>query len=767
MKLFFKHLFRSIKRRPTQPFILIFTLALAVAISVSAINLKSTLIDEERLADEEENGSADLVISLNSSSASRFMFTSEVKEILGTDTRCAGYYEVIAKTEEGGGAIFGAAVDFSEINDIFTFEFTEYSGVSTDTVSSSAFITEDFANENSLSLGDNVSLSIFGEEKAYTVAGISRKPFIKSYEFMVDVGGVMRLIAKDSIFASVLGSDFKPSSKILVDLAEGESPREAMANLSKSESFADKTVSAVTTRSEESVNFLKNLVDSAIILACILAAAVAFSCLFILASERSEENESFVIAGARSVTLNIMQYAEITLYWLFGSSLSVFLLFPLNIFLNSYIGFKFTSIKFDVATFSLGSLIILSVSLFTATVFILTRGRKSKHGIGVIPIITVISAATVLYVLLFLLPGGSRLIPGVLLMVLILLSAFLVTKPILRYTVSLLSKLSEKRLDCGKQNPSLHYALKNTYSVSALHNVSRLITLSVAVVLSVFTFVVSAHGNIAVSKRIFDNDYIVMGGTSRCYVKLLETEEVESVSRAYISFADHENGLYTNMISVDDISVFSEYINVTKAPTGNGAIISKGQAIMLSLEIGDTFKINENEFVVENIIDSGLILVIFDCESLGMDYNTFIPSAKAGISDTDFIGGITSALSEEVATFVSTSDILDSRVSLMSLFIKCGNVLLPSVILLAFIGILDTLAESYRTRKKEFSLYSAAGMSERSIRKMKLSEILLSVIFGFTFGLLVYILLIPVLKAIMFSMGFDAIENLLNYFRIN
>ena len=94
MRLFFKHFFRSILRRPLQPFILIFTLMLSVAVSVMALTIDDAFADETKAKQAAQYGTADITVTLNGTASSRFMFAQDAQKLLGDRAKVAGCYEL-------------------------------------------------------------------------------------------------------------------------------------------------------------------------------------------------------------------------------------------------------------------------------------------------------------------------------------------------------------------------------------------------------------------------------------------------------------------------------------------------------------------------------------------------------------------------------------------------------------------------------------------------------------------------------------------------
>ena len=154
MKLFFKHLLKSIRRKPMQPVVLIVTLAIAVGVSIMSFGLSKSFEEERFSADEARYGCADITVSLNGTSKSRFMFTDEIQALLGERASVAGVYELPMLAGEEKALSFAAAVDFFEIENIFAFSFTEYGEVKKAEISEIAFISSDFSEKHGLSVGD-------------------------------------------------------------------------------------------------------------------------------------------------------------------------------------------------------------------------------------------------------------------------------------------------------------------------------------------------------------------------------------------------------------------------------------------------------------------------------------------------------------------------------------------------------------------------------------------------------------------------------------
>ena len=113
MRLFFKHLAESIKRKPAQPLVLIATIAIAVGVCIMSFGLNDCFAEESRLSKNAEYGSSDIKVDLNGNSKSRFMFTDDVERLLGDGVTVAGVFELPMFLGEEADAVCPAIVQYT------------------------------------------------------------------------------------------------------------------------------------------------------------------------------------------------------------------------------------------------------------------------------------------------------------------------------------------------------------------------------------------------------------------------------------------------------------------------------------------------------------------------------------------------------------------------------------------------------------------------------------------------------------------------------
>lgn len=769
MRLFFKHLLRSVRGKPTQPLILILTISLCVVMITGTLTIKEGLIEERRLVEEAKVGSAELKITLTGNSDTRFMFTEDVKRVLGEKTEVTGYYDVLMSSEEGD-PIFSVAVDFTEAHRILDFKFTEYSPVPETERAHAAFISREFAKNNSLGIGDEVVFRLFGKEKTYTVYGISPTGFLGSSPVMVDISSIVRALASSSAFAAAIGEDFKPYSTLLVDLSDGAEVAKAFSLLKADEAFSDRNVEDVSHKgySGSSDKILDVLISFVVALSCILSSVVCYACFAILSSERCEENYVFVAAGAKPSLLALMQYAEGILYWLCGSVVGVIICPPILELSRVVIGFNYAVCHMKPANTAISCLIALASVVFTVTVFVFSSGKERKRNAKwAFPLVFVL--ALILSLACFTAPLKLRIVFTAAATAAILVFIFLLSSRLLKILLKSVKRALDQRIAEGKDalKPSLSYALKNMLSVRQLHNVTGMLALLVGTVLAICYAINGLDGNAKTVERMINADYVVLNGTERCYEKIDSLDSVESVTRLYLSQTRYEDSADTNFLSVSDKSALGEHIPVSKLPKGNEAVISYAEAKCHSLSVGDSFTVFHNDIeldlVVSEIVKTRYYFVLFNCENFGIEYNMLVPNRNEEVSEEKFLEEVTVATTEEIASVAETDKLFEQRKTLVKVYSGSGDVLLASVIIFSVIGIINSLLECYRSRREELRLYRTAGMTAADVRRMKLFEILLTVIYALLLGVFGFGFILLIMNEGLLSMGFDLFRNNVGY----
>lgn len=781
MRLFFKHLLRSIVKKPLQPVILLVTLMLAMAVSIMSFTMKSGLDQETNAGQQAKYGNAHLTLSLNGDSTSRFMFASDVEEVLLGEADAVGAFELPMLYGEEKDTVFGVATEFSDVGEVFDFRFNEYGKITPSSLGYSALITEKLAKEKGLGLGDKFNVLAFGGEKEYEVAGIAPHRFMDAYDVMVDITGVVRLLADGSPLLSALGDSFKPCSTIYVRILGEDIDEEILEKhverLQADERFADKTLVEVSGKVfvGSNIKYMSLIMDVASLLSLILAGVVTFCCFYVLAHERTNENRSFTLSGAKPWMLHLMQYLEVCIYWLVGGGVGTLLSIPLVRFMVHWAGFEYVvgSIALS-AVLKAGAFLLLSV-LATATLFIYSQRRKKKkaklESVGK-SVYIVCGVALLIYGFVFVAPmkiRGAVLIAG---MVALVFAVFLVVPPVLKGLMRVCNRRFEERYTKTYHSKALalRYAVKNVYSVKILHNIVRLITVLTVVVLGTVLIVISTYGHVSYVESIFNGEYAVLNATESCQEKVLSCDLVDNSYKVYIGTAklSSEKDSSLNAFSADEVAVYSPHLHIQTNPSGNQAVVSLGVAKQYLWKVGDVVTVElegeVKEIVISNVVDAGFSFMALDCEYFGVSRNVLIAKGVEGASSADVLSQLTDATAVELAAIVSVKDLFKGKLATIDVCLKLGVIALLAVVVFSTIGMLDNLYESYRARRSEFALFRHSGMSKKMIRKMKSNEITLTLGLGVLFGLIIFVFYSMMLNAGLYAFRYATFLNFLHFF---
>ena len=767
MKLFLKHLFRSIVKKPLQPLVLIITITLAVSICIFSLSMDTLLEEEYAVSQVSRFGTAEISITTNSTSKTRFVFEDDAERLLGERGVAVGSFELPMFFGEEKKVAMGVAVDFLDVSEIFEIEFLEYGVVTPSTVADSAFVSSDFAVENGISLGDSITFEIAGGNRTYKVSGISKNDFLASYDVMVDVSGVVKILASDNLILSSMGDSFKPAGTLYIDLKEGESVEECISLLRSDFKLADKEIRDVSEYVRRQVNndSMRIFFAVAVMFAAILSAVLSFSCFYILSIKRSEENEVFYAAGARRRILSLAQYIEAFVYWIIGGSLGLLVSPILVSFFVNKVELEYIMPRVDALCAVKGELCILAVLFLSVAIFDLShrqlKRKKAVKSRGAVTLMTaglfvIFLACSVLFC------GKIRMLFFVLAVFTMIITAFFAVPILLRSLMSFIEKCIEKRK--GTSCFSVLYAVKNIREVKILHNTALLVLLAVSIFVSVTLVVISGLNSIEAIRGIFCGDYAVLNASERSFSEVSDCESVDSAYQVFLGTASGDGGTSVSAISVYDEDVLSDDLKFSKLPSGAEAVISVGVAELLIIGEGDVIDIEISgknlRLEVIEVTDSATGYILFDSDFHGISKNIVIAKGKDGYSRVNVLDNISEKIALEMAITMPIEDLFEDKIKNVSVFLDSGKILLAVLLIFVAIGVLNNLFESYRARRDDFQLFALAGMKKAEISRVKFYEIFFTFTFGTVLGILLSLLMAVSSHSVMASHGFNMIGNL-------
>ena len=758
MKLILKHLLHSIRKKPTQPLIIILTLALSVAMTIFALTIYDSLTTDAEMAQASEYGSADFTVELGGSSDSRFLFASDIRDALGDRATAAGVYPLPLILNGTFDTASGVATELDSVGDLFSIGFIEYGSVTHSSLTEIAFVSADFAEQRGIALGDTISVETMGHQRSYRIEGISANRFMESYDVMVDIGSVMRAFADKSLLFAAIGDDFKPCSKVYVDVLDDSASLGAAIDVLKADTkfegyrFTD-VRGAENTR--EYIEYLEVFISVAVTLTMLLAGIVTFCCFFILANQRQEENFSLSCCGAGPQILGLMQYAEVIIYFLIGAPLGVLISIPTVQAMALFVGLSYAKAAVSPTTALIGVLILLAVCILTVSLFLAFAKRTSrtgerKHRAGLTIPLILVGVMAVLLGVLYIIPVKFAFTVYCIQLATLIVFLFFATSPLLQRFALFLERIMRKAK--SERAISFRYAVKNVSSLKMLHNISMLCALATLTAFTVGIIFISLVAELRVIPKVIAADYTVFNATDRCYEKLEACEEADTVSKFYMSMTSG-----VAVVSAQDISVYSPILNISQAPEGNEVVFSKGVARKMSLDIGDVVDLEldgvQYSFFVTDIVETCTGFIAINCEDVGIPYNSIVVKGDAGVARADLLAALSEATVTELAPIQETETLFENVIDTMDTYLRAAIVLLFVFIVFFVIGTLDALFECIRARGEDFGLYRLAGLSKKQLTLMRVTEVSLPIVFGILLGILVAVVSLISINRGMASFG--------------
>ena len=714
MRLLLRHLVQSIKKKPTQPLIITLTLALSVTMTIFAFTIYGSLTADAELAQAAKYGSADFTVELGGSSDSRFLFASDVRESIGDRANAVGIYQLPLILDGTGDTVNGVATELNSVNDLFSVDFVEYGNVTDSTLSEIAFVSNDFAEQRGISLGDVIYVETMGHKMNYRVEGISDSSFIEIYDVMVDIGSVMRAFADESLLFAALGENFKPCNTVYVDLLDGSSSiGEVIDSLTSDQRFAEMRFVDVRDAGnmDAYTTYLEVTIGVVVALTMLLAGVVTFCCFFMLANQRQEENFSLSCCGAGPRILGIMQYTEVVIYCLIGAPLGALISIPTVQSISGIIGLSYAKPEVSPSIAAISALIMLAVCILTVSLFLAFSKRAFRKGerkhrakLGAPLLLLCLIAVTL--GLMYTVPTKISFAFYCIQLAVLIVFVFFAVSPFLQKFALLIDRVT--RGSHSERTIAFRYAVKNVSSLKILHNISILCALATLTAITVAFLITCFTAELQAYSSIVQADFTVYNATDRCYEKIESCDEVDTASKFYMNLTD---GFI--VLSSKDTAMYSPILDISEPPIGNEIVINKGLSEKFDVQVGDAFDLEidgvKHSFCVSDIAETCIGVVVINCDDMNIPYNSILVKGSDDVSRADLLSSLSEATATELAPIQATETLLDKPVNTINTYIRAALVLLCVLSLFFVIGTFDALYECMRARGDDYGLYCLAG----------------------------------------------------------
>ncbi len=758
IQLFLKHLFTSIRRRPAQPFLLVLVLSLAVLAGITTLNIGDFIEINQEEEIKASFGNADYSIAVNSLSEIRFLSVDDVYAAVSEDIDACGAYALPMITDVKRDFVYGVATDFEQANKIFNFKFSSAKNLPVNYVVDAIYVTEEFAATYRLKVGDKVRMGFLGFEKNYFIYGVSANPFMGKYDVMVDISSMVKMMASESLYLALIQHDYMPASTVYVN-TKGHA--DTVVNQLK-EAFPDATFSAAAVSQGNGIHVMDEIMVMMMLISIFFVIFVIYCCFHIISLQRQEENALFYAVGGKSYMLNMLAMFEVAFYWFIGSIFAVLLSYPMAEFVLQVSDLYYCTAFWNAKAILISIACMLLAAEGSMLLFIATESSKKRKirakkmvvqknysiliGVGFLVLFGAMEAVS------YLLPLTSRVVPTLIAFFSVPTSAFFLGREIYK---GIAKSLSRRK----KISVPTRYALKNTNKVGTLANSTGLFGILLIMLFSIGYMIFASYDTIDKCSNFLNGEYLVVNAPTDA-VELLEKEDnIAHAYSVYMEYTPRGNKNITVMGASDIQAFSSQNTDLTKLPKGNKAIISGTYAEELGLQKDDSFKIvignTTLKLVLEDTVRSNGNFVYIDNEYWNIPYTYVLVKGKEGVESRRLYQSVASSLAMESVSIREADQFQGDLVDMNNKYLICSIFIFCIVFIFAVIGLTDSLAASYRSRREEFACYKAAGMGNTDLRKMKIAE----VNFSFLMGIFIFLLYFAFLCYAVYMAGKGFILN--------
>ena len=737
MKLIFKHILRSIRSSPVQPLLILLTVSLSMAIATVTlgVSFKQNRVSDEISAKEEAVG--DLLITTRADSAARILFVEDVESRVGDKGNVTGEFSLVGfldgidgQAETKRNPVSVSATDLADMDRFYQFEYVSYGRFSEDTLSSSAIISESFAKQMRLSVGDELSLRLVGEDMTYTVQAIAKDGgILYERDMLISISGLTELISRKIPSVAILGDSFAPCSRLMVTANNTSSAEELLELLSEDQTLSDKSVVLTDDGGRADFwNFVRSIaLYTLTILIFLLAAFLIGTSLTLLHKKRKEELSLFLLAGASPSQTNAWRCIECALYTVVGIGMGALLALPLT----KAAGWLYEwDLSLHPIPLSVGAaMTLLLMAICTARhIYGANKTKKNKAASHVFFKYGSILILAVICIAALIVPIEYRYVFCFSAILVLVWIVFQAAPALLRRTAAWIEKQQEK-----KEAP-------NAAMLLGSKSIRRRFTYSfscglLAVMISILSVITVCQQALTKQVDLWENgfyaDTVAYGLTEHAEEKLRADDGVNTTLRVYYNTSAQLPGGSTAVaISTEgDPSPFVDPKMLPHAmPEGNQVILSGGLAALAGVDVGDSICLTvggvEGIFVVSEILQISNNTFYFDSDALGIRKNIVFVQFKDGadgyaimeriapIMESD--GALISDL-ESIFGHISTS--LEGHTS----FLLCAMI---AAFLLGSVGIVNLLIGLNGERKAERTRLRECGMENAAMRKLTAYELL-------------------------------------------
>ncbi len=747
MRYFFKHMWRTLRAFPLQPFLILLTTVLSVAVSVCAVRTEQMFRDHSAKVASKEAALGDLVISLRGDSEVRMLFCEDARELIGEEIPLIGEYALTAyyRTEHDGHLLSAAAVDLADADSYFLFSFTEYGRFTTQNLDRSVVLSTTAATEHGLHVGDEIRLRVLNEEIDYTVQAIAEPTgLLAERDLLLSITGAVKLLAAQAPEIAALGEDFLPYNRLMLR-AEPALQTELYERLSGSVAFSETQIKLTerSTQSEYILFWQMNIIRLFAVLIFVLCAILIGTCLSQLRIRRTGEIALFCSIGASRKQLWVLQLMENAAYTVFGSVGGILLAIPMARGTGKLFAWQKTPVQITLSNALFGicltALLLLGLSLppLFAKRRELRIGEETEPEESTatrLPISCFAAAGALLLgsILCLTLPSRLRFVPGVGALLATIWLCFTAAPYLFRRFAALAERMQNRK---HTSRPTAFLACRNLKNHPSVSHSTRLFTVLLLVLITLTACRSVLKEQIEVTQNIVQGELIAVSLPTDKEQKLREHPAVAGLTRFQIYLSAEIEDTYTVLAiaAAGDLSDCLHPDLLPKTPPSNGDVaVSIGIGELLDLQSGSRISLAisgvSHDFKVGELQRIQSPFVFLPCELV--DANAPVCIRLHPEADETEVTELITYLESQGVMMTSTEEILGDFPFTLGGFLGLLDWTMVAAATVSLTGIANLLVGLYRARQKERHLLALCGATKKRIASVYAAELTALILFS-------------------------------------
>ena len=744
MILFFKHIWRTVKKSPLQPLLILLTLTVAISASVTALRIQEVFSAQAEANKQYFTASGDILITPGADNTIRMLFKEDAEQIVGDRGEVLGEYALtfFKKGDLGNHLISASCLDLEAADRFYDFQFTEYGEFTDTNLKKCAVISTKLSEKYDLYVGDSLSVSVLGENFSFIVQAIAKPTGILSNcDMLVSKDALLTVLSSHIPVIGALGDAFSPNSRLMIRANDEADIASIAEDFKNSEQFANCYIE--TPHTEATTNFFVTFQS---LMAAILGMTIfMLSVMLILGSmnllqmQRQKEYALFALAGANAGQETALLMIECLVYALIGGGCGILLANPML----GYAGDLFSFVEHNVSVGYIGSLFGLGLSVLLMVFCVLWQRSKAKRTslLAILANQTEYEGQTqkknhrfwlwstiILFLILCIVffPIKLRFIPAFISVFLCVILLFTKADRIFSFIFGVVQTFLDKQ---KSPSPSLLLSSKNICHNRMVRHVGRLFATLFSLVMIVSVCYTTVKSQASLFQHTFRSEVSALNVPDDTIHAVKEQGLADGVcTLGVVSSVELPRGNTATAIALsgDAKQCMHPDLIPIKTPVGNEILLSKGIASMIEKTTGDSFTVTiqgkTQVFTVIGIQDVNSNLIFLDADAIPVSSKimTFKLSDIANAKEQ-----LTSKLETNGITIIDYRDIWGSVPITINGFMNLTFHSALISVILALLGCMTVLAQQYRARKRERELLCYCGAEKKRIFGIYFTEFML------------------------------------------